>query len=456
VIHIGGIQRPERLIMTQRPGHPSPRALFVVVLAAATLVVTACSSSTAGPSSTSAAGSSVPASAAAVSSTAASSAGPSSAGTGSVAPASGEPAYVAALQPQLDQLMKDLSITGAGVLIRSPEGDWSTTMGTRTWHGTDPVTIADHIRIGSNTKPMTGTVILQLVDEGKISLDDPVSKYRPDVPNGDNITITQLLNMSSGLGNYTLDPYLNEQMDNNPGRAWTPDELLAMGYAQPVQFAPGQGYYYSNTNTVLLGVIIEQLTGMPVAEAFQQRIFDPLGLTETSFPAITDATVPDPHPTFYTWGTNVGTIDTTAMSPEVQAAALDGSREPIDTTDLNPSWGWTAGAAISTAEDLADFVEALAGGGLLSPELQAKRMTDFNPTKPDDPTNDTSYGLGIGRIGSKYGHIGEVPGTNSYMFYEPDQKITVITWTSTAPAPNGTPPAVALGDAAYAAVTGSG
>ncbi len=152
-----------------------------------------------------------------------------------------------------------------------------------------------------------------------------------------------------------------------------------MGYAQPVQFPPGQGYYYSNTNTVLLGVIIEQLTGMPVAEAFQQRIFDPLGLTETSFPAITDATVPDPHPTFYTWGTNVGTIDSTVMSPEVQAAALDGSSEPIDTTDLNPSWGWTAGAAISTAEDLADFVEALAGGGLLSPELQAKRMTELQP-----------------------------------------------------------------------------
>ena len=363
---------------------------------------------------------------------------------------------MAALQPQLDKLMKDLSITGAGVLIRSPAGDWSTAMGTRTWHGTDPVTIADHIRIGSNTKPMTGTVILQLVDEGKISLDDPVSKYRPDVPNGDNITITQLLNMSSGLGNYTVDPVLNEQQDNNPGRAWTPDELLAMGYAQPVKFPPGQGYYYSNTNTVLLGVIIEQLTGMPVAEAFQQRIFDPLGLTETSFPAITDATVPDPHPTFYTWGTNVGTIDSTVMSPEVQAAALDGSREPIDTTDLNPSWAWTAGAVISTAEDLADFAEALAGGGLLSPELQTKRMTELNPTKPDKPEDNASYGLGIARIGSMYGHIGELPGTNSYMFYDPDNKITIIAWTSTAPAPNGTPPAVALGNAAYAAVTGTG
>lgn len=362
---------------------------------------------------------------------------------------------MAALQPQLDQLMKDLSITGAGVLIRSPQGNWSTTMGTRTWHGSDPVTMADHFRIGSNTKPMTGTVILQLVDEGKISLDDPVSKYRPDVPNGDNITIAQLLNMSSGLGNYTVDPYLNEQQDNNPGRAWTPDELLAMGYAQPVKFPPGEGYFYSNTNTVLLGVIIEQLTGMPVAEAFQQRIFDPLGMTETSFPAITDASVPDPHPTFYTWGTNVGTIDSTVMSPEIQAAALAGTLEPIDTTDLNPSWAWTAGSAISTADDLADFVEALTEGGLLSPELQAKRMTELNPTKPDNPDG-TSYGWGIARIGSMYGHIGELPGTNSYMFHDPERKITIIAWTSAAPAPNGTPPAVALGNAAYAAVTGTG
>src|SRR5918997_1287398 len=110
------------------------------------------------------------------------------------------PAYAAAVQPELDRIMGDLAVTGAVVLVRSPElGDWATTMGTRTWHGTEPVTLDDHVRIGSNTKTWTATVILQLVDEGRIGLDDPVSRYRPDVPNGKNITIAQLLDMRSGL-----------------------------------------------------------------------------------------------------------------------------------------------------------------------------------------------------------------------------------------------------------------
>jgi Beta-lactamase class C and other penicillin binding proteins len=115
---------------------------------------------------------------------------PATASPADAAAPSGDPAYAAAVQPELDRLMRELAVTGAAVLVRSPElGDWATTMGTRTWHGTEPVTLADHVRVGSNTKTMTATVILQLVDEGRIGLDDPVSRYRPDVPNGENITI---------------------------------------------------------------------------------------------------------------------------------------------------------------------------------------------------------------------------------------------------------------------------
>ena len=155
---------------------------------------------------------------------------PATASPGGAAAPSEDPAYAAAVQPELDRLMGDLAVTGAAVLVRSPElGDWATTMGTRTWHGTEPVTLDDHVRIGSNTKTMTATVILQLVDEGRIGLDDPVSRYRPDVPNGEDITIAQLLDMSSGLANYTEDLALNEQRDSNPGLVWSPEELLAIG-----------------------------------------------------------------------------------------------------------------------------------------------------------------------------------------------------------------------------------
>jgi CubicO group peptidase (beta-lactamase class C family) len=374
-------------------------------------------------------------------------AAPANASPGSAAARSEVPAYAAAVRPELDRLMRDLAVTGAVVLVRSPElGDWSTTMGTRTWHGTEPVTLADHVRIGSNTKTWTATVILQLVDEGRINLDDPVSRYRPDVPNGEHITIAQLLDMSSGLANYTTDLGLNEQMDSNPGRVWDPEELLAIGLAQPPAFPPGEGFLYSNTNYVLLGLIIEQLTGVPVEQAFQERLFDPLGLAETSFPAVTDASIPQPHPRMYTFGTNVETIDSLVLSPEVQAAASAGTLAPMDVTDANPSWGWTAGAGISTAEDLADYVEELVDGCLLSPRLQQQRIASVQPLDPDDPAS-PGYGLGLAGFGPLYGHTGELPGTNSFMGHDPVRDITVVTWASTAPAPNGEGPAVELAKA---------
>ena len=165
-----------------------------------------------------------------------------------------EPAYAATSRPKLQQIFADTLTPGAVVLVRSPElGDWAATFGTRTLGGRVPVTLADHVRIGSNTKTWTGTVILQLVQEGKLRLDDPVSKYRPDVPNGQNITITHLLDMRSGLYNYSESLELNQTLDTNPAKAWTPDELLGIAYKYRPYFPPGQGYHYSNTNTVLLG-----------------------------------------------------------------------------------------------------------------------------------------------------------------------------------------------------------
>src|SRR5207253_2507969 len=104
--------------------------------------------------------------------------------------------------------------------------------------------------IGSNTKTFTGTVILQVVDEGNLGLDDPVSEYQPKVPNGENITIRQLLNMSSGLYNYAEDKEFNETLDSEPDKVWTPGEVVEIGFQHQPYFAPGEGFHYSNTNTV--------------------------------------------------------------------------------------------------------------------------------------------------------------------------------------------------------------
>jgi CubicO group peptidase (beta-lactamase class C family) len=244
----------------------------------------------------------------------------------SAPPPSAPPAYAAQLQPQLEQLARDLMVTGAVVQVRSPQrGDWTTTIGTTTYRGTEPVQVADHIRIGSVTKSWTGTVVLQLVDEGRLRLDDPVAKYRADVPNGENITIEQMLSMRSGLGNCTTDPAVNERQDADPSAVFEPEELIRIGLAMPVKFPPGQGFFYSNTNTVLLGRIVEQITGNPLATEFQRRIFTKIGMGQSSFPAITEAALPDPHPQGYTYGTNVETIASNALSPEKQAAARAGT-----------------------------------------------------------------------------------------------------------------------------------
>lgn len=381
---------------------------------------------------------------AACSSTSPASGGPATDPSAASSPApSAAPAYVAGLTPLLDKAVQDNTISAAAVLIRSPQGDWSTTFGQRTRQGTEPVTLGDHIRIGSNTKTWTGTVVLQLVEEGKIALDDPVSTYRKDVPNGDKITIGQLLSMRSGLGNYTVDRELNEQNDTNPGRAWDPEELIAKGLAQPTFFAPGEGFAYSNTNTVLLGAIIEKITGESLAQNFQTRIFDRLKLTQTSYPAADDASIPAPHPQGYTWATNVETIDGTVLSPEVQAAAKAGTLEPMDATDVNPSWAGAAGAGISTADDLAVYVKGLVGGGLLGPEMQRERLASVKPADPDDPQS-AGYGYALAQFGPLYGHSGELPGFNSFMGYDPATDTTIITWATPAPTTEGKGPAVEL------------
>ena len=127
---------------------------------------------------------------------------------------------------------------GAVALVRSPAGEVSTTYGTTTVGGRVPVSLADHVRIGSITKTWTGTVILQQAQQGQLSLDDPVSKFRPEVPGGDHITIAELLNMRSGLYNYTSTRELNEIGDSNPQKVWNPDELLALAYGRSAYFQP--------------------------------------------------------------------------------------------------------------------------------------------------------------------------------------------------------------------------
>ncbi len=365
--------------------------------------------------------------------------------TSSSGGAEAEPAYAATLRPVIAQLMKDNVIPGAVVVVKSPkEGDWTETFGTRVIGADDPMSVDDYFRIASNTKTMTSTVILQLAQEGKLALEDPIAKYWPGVPNGDEITIAQLSEMRSGLYSYTFDPQFNAMLDSDPNRVWTPEELLAIAFSHPVNFAPGEKFDYCNTNIILLGLVIEKITKMSAAENFQQRIFEPLGLKHTSLPAADDHSIPDPHPQGYAFGTNVSTIDTFALPPEEQAAALAGILQPSNATDASPSWTWTAGAAISTVDDVATFVRALVEGDLLDEKWQRVRMDSIQPIDPAAP-DVAGYGLGIVRFGLHlFGHDGQIPGYMTFMGHDPASDLTIVVATNLATVPSGEGSALVL------------
>lgn len=357
--------------------------------------------------------------------------------------AAAAPAYAARAEKKIAASLDETLAPGAVVFVRSKEkGDWSAAFGARTYRGTEKLTVDDHFRIGSNTKTMTGTVVLQLVEEGKLRLDDPVSKHRPDVKDA-RITIAHLLSMRSGLYNYSESLEVNRSLDETPARVWQPEELIAIGLGKPALFDPGTAYAYSNTNTVLLGRIVEQITGQPLERELDARIFGKLGLTHTALPSLTDATLPSPHPRGYQFGTNVGTIASEVLSPEIQAQARAGTLLPKDMTGANPSWGWAAGAGISTAPELGRYARALVTGELLGPALHEARLASVLPNDPSNPES-ASYGLGIGKLGPMYGHTGELPGFNTFMGHDRDKDITLVVWTPLAASPDGKAPAIEI------------
>ena len=350
----------------------------------------------------------------------------------------------AKMQDMVEQLAKEMLVPGAVVILRTPNGDFTTTYGVSSYGGSEPTSLTQHLRVGSNTKTWVGTVILQLVQEKALKLDDPVSLYLSGVPNGEQITIAHLLTMRSGLHNYTTTLELNQTLDDQPTKAWTQAELLALSYQHPQDFLPGTEFGYSNTNTVLLGIIAEQLDGKPLEVIMQDRLFAPLGLQHTLLPDIHSNAIPSPYSRGYMYGNNVLTMDPPYMLPdEMQADARAGVLAPTEQTHANPSWGWAAGAGISTANDLIIWVQALVNGDLLDADLQQQRLNSVVAIDPSNP-NSASYGLGIAKFGQLYGHTGELPGYNTFMGHDPVNEVTLVVWTNLAPTIDGRDPATTI------------
>ncbi|WP_031064298.1 serine hydrolase domain-containing protein [Streptomyces sp. NRRL WC-3742] len=298
--------------------------------------------------------------------------------------------------PELKALVEQGGGTAALAEVRDHgQVRWRAAAGVQDLVTRRPARADGRFRAGSVTKILVSTATLQLVAEGRIALDDRIEHYLPGVvPGGDGITVRQLLNHTSGLHDYSDDPRIRPRDDAGEraylaaGRwvRYSPRKLVDMGTAMPPYFAPGQGFHYSNTNYVLVGMLIEQVTGRSWREEVRERILQPLGLRHTTLPA-TSTGIPGPHAHAY------------VQLPE----------GPADITRISPTVADAAGAAVSTTADLNRFHAALFGGRLLAP-AQLAEMT----TTADVPGSKDEYGLGVTRYqlscGVAWGHIGDMPG----------------------------------------------
>jgi D-alanyl-D-alanine carboxypeptidase len=279
-------------------------------------------------------------------------------------------------------------------------------------------------RVGSITKTFVATVVLQLVGEGRLSLEEPVGRRLPGLlANGDTITVRQLLNHTSGLFNYTDDPAVFQGLVQD--RVFTPRELVAIAENHPSTAPPGTKWAYSNTNYIVAGLLVQAVTGHPVGRELRTRIFEPLGLDDTSFP-VTSGMIPGYHAHGYVPSE---LLPAEFLDPKFPTTP-DGRF--VDVTELNPSAAWAAGAIISNAPDLSRFYRALMTGRLLAPSL----LREMKTTVPTDPTNPSGpgYGLGILRLptpcGDNWGHDGAWPGYQDVALWnERTDRTVVIAWT---------------------------
>jgi len=329
------------------------------------------------------------------------------------APASPRPADPQGIRSQLAAAVnaqrRKLGIPGVIVMAQDPKlGLWTGTFGTANRSTGQPMRAADHLRIGSITKTFVGTVVLQLVAEHRLSLNGRLSTWVPSIPNASQITIRELLNQTTGIQDYTHNPVLVHALVHQPLRVWKAEQLVRLALYKPPLFPPGTQYGYSNTNYLLLGIIVTKVTGHSLGYEISHRVLGPLQLHQTSFP-VASPDLPRPFSHGY------APPGITSVPPYYPLT---------DYTRSSPSWGYAAGNMISTAPDLLRWGKALGKGTLLSPAMRAAQRTWV---KIDA---DTWSGLGLGRVKTDgeyfLGHSGGYPGYSSGVYYAPRLGLTLV------------------------------
>lgn len=321
------------------------------------------------------------------------------------------PEVVAEIQAEMDDLTAGERLPGMVVWIDAPAYRFAGASGSANLADDTPMPPEGAFRIGSITKMFTATVIMQLVEDGVLTLDDPLALWLPEVaeqlPYGDQITLRHLLTHTSGLFNvvehesYYADIFTEIVVDEATGNVTLDcverdphDTLARYVYGKEAQFEPGTQWRYSNTNYTLLGMVIEAAAQMPLAEAYRTHIYKPLGMTSTFLDCYEAPVIDVVHG--YTASGDTMT----------------------DVTELHESVGWSAGGLVSTAPDLIAFARGLFSGALFDNPETLEAMTT--------PTPGSSYGLGISLQGAYMGHAGMIAGFRSVLHYAPEFDTVVV------------------------------
>ena len=301
----------------------------------------------------------------------------------------------------VQRVMSKRSMPGAIVGVqRDGRPPWIIARGVANLLTRQPMRSDEHMRIGSVTKSFVTTLLLQLAQARRLSLDDPISRYVAGVPGGDAITLRQLANMTAGLADPSLNPdFAIPFYTNEP---FTPTQLVGLGLGLPPLFTPGTKWSYSNTNTDLLGLVIEKVTGQPLAVALRQRVFGPLGLTGTSLPSV--SAMPRPYANGYT----IQTI-TKALG---------------DATLYTPTLTWAAGGVVSTVRDLLRAAPMFGTGRPLLSKATQRERTRWVGLPPNSPIQ--QYGVGVFSFNGWIGHNGGIPGYTAIAWYLPKLRLSLV------------------------------
>jgi D-alanyl-D-alanine carboxypeptidase len=306
-------------------------------------------------------------------------------------------------------------VPGRGSFVRA--------LGTSDLSTNAPLKLNDHFRIASITKSFVATVVLRLDAQHRLSLRDKLSKYVSGIPNGNRITVAELLNMTSGIYDYVTEPALLRAYNTNPLLPFSLKDLVTIIKRHKPLFAPGAHAVYDNSNYYLLGVIAAKAAHEPLQRLIKTQILDPLRMTHTSYPTTTSLPKPFSH----------GYISQTNFPPR-------------DVTASNPAFAGGAGAMISTLGDLKIWAKALAMGTLLPPAL--RRVQRQTRVLSKSPKVTLSYGMGLTVVNGLLGHDGAINGYGAAMFYLPSAKATIILLANNNDAGNPAPliPAIAIAD----------